>query len=77
MKKTPLERAIAAQTNRKARYEQAQRDAGNMRVCVWVPEHLAPTFRRIAEEARQLQPETGQKLLEIVAIWAAMDGSAE
>jgi hypothetical protein len=35
--KLPLERAIAEKTDRRAKYEKAQRDAGFCKTSMWVP----------------------------------------
>lgn len=45
VKKTPIEQAIAAQTDRRLRYDQKMREAGNRKVTLWVPEPLAEPLR--------------------------------
>lgn len=51
MRKTPIERAIAAQVDPKARYEKAQRDKGLTRIALWVPVDQVETFKKAAKDA--------------------------
>lgn len=57
LKKTPLERAIAQQTDRRARYDQRMIDAGFKRMIVWAPEQYLPDLRVICEQLRAREPE--------------------
>lgn len=55
LRRTPLEAAIAAQTDRQAAYEKRQRDAGLTKTCVWVPIADADALKEAARIARQAQ----------------------
>ena len=47
-KLTPLESAIADQTDRRRSYEKRRRDAGECKVTVWVPSEHAEALKRVA-----------------------------
>lgn len=53
-RRTPLEVAIALQTDRQAQYEKRKRDAGFTKACVWVPvervQELKDTARSWCDE---------------------------
>lgn len=52
-RRTPLEVAIARQTEKQARYEGKLRDAGLTKVCVWVPTDFAAELKEIARAKRE------------------------
>jgi hypothetical protein len=52
-RRTPIEQAIAKQTNRQARYSESQREKGLTQVAVWVPAGEADAFRRLGAILRE------------------------
>lgn len=52
MKRTPLEKAIAAVADRRRRHDQRQAERGLVRVTVSVPKENADELRQVAEEMR-------------------------
>lgn len=51
-RRTPLEVAIAKQTEKNARYEAKRREAGLVRVSVWVPEGRKADLHELARQMR-------------------------
>lgn len=47
-RRTPLEVAIAQQTDRQAQYEKRKRQAGFTKTCVWVPDDRVEELKAIA-----------------------------
>lgn len=47
-RRTPLEVAIAQQTERQAQYEKRKRDAGFTKTCVWVPTERSAELKDLA-----------------------------
>ena len=47
-RRTPLEVAIAQQTDRQAQYEQRKRKAGYTKACVWVPSERVDELKALA-----------------------------
>lgn len=47
MSKSPIEQHIAEQTDRRARYERAQREAGFRRTTLWVKEDCIDDVRTV------------------------------
>jgi len=59
MRRTPLEAAIASQTDRKVRYEAKRRKTGEVRVAVWVPASKTEDLKAYAAKLRnQVASET-------------------
>lgn len=56
-RRTPLEVAIARQTEKQARYEGKLRDAGLTKVCVWVPSHCSVELKELARQWREKHEE--------------------
>jgi len=50
--KTPLERAIDATKDRRAKYDKAMRDQGYVRMSLWVHGDLVETIRELVNLAR-------------------------
>lgn len=48
MKKTPLELAIAEQSDRRLRYDKRMRENGNTRITLWSPDGSAADVRELA-----------------------------
>lgn len=46
---TPLEQAIAVTTDRRLRYDEKMKKAGNRKLTVWVPEANADLMRQLAK----------------------------
>jgi hypothetical protein len=46
-KRTPIEQAIAEQTDRRVIYERKMREGGNRRVTMWVPSSVWPELQEL------------------------------
>lgn len=49
-RKTPIERVIAQETDRQARYEARRRKEGLTKTCVWVPAGRAEELKALARQ---------------------------
>lgn len=49
-RRTPLEVAIAQQTDRQAQYEKRKREAGLTKACVWVPSECVQQLKELARK---------------------------
>lgn len=80
VKLTPLERAIVATKDRRVRYDDRMRWAGNLKLTLWCPETVSAELRELARALVALGTRAGPigaEVRELAAKAAAQKSSAD